>query len=111
RPATSGTALENMRKALHGWKFDREEIRPGVAPTIPLHCSDEFIVGCGNLAREYSAGLHTHLSESKVQAVVGLRKYGKSLAAHMDALGVVGPGFTAAHGVCLDDEDMKRLAA
>ena len=111
RLAPSGTTLENMRKSLHGWKFDRDEIRPAVAPTIPLHCSDEFIVGCGNLAREYAAGLHTHLSESKVQAVVGLRKYGKSLAAHMDSLGVVGPGFTAAHGVWLDDEDMKRLAA
>jgi guanine deaminase len=39
-----------------------------------------------------------------------LKRYGKSLAAHMDALGLVGPGFTAAHGVWLDDEDMKRLA-
>jgi len=45
-----------------------------------------------------------------VQVVAGLKKYGRSLAAHMDALGLVGPNFTAAHGVWLDDEDMKRLA-
>jgi guanine deaminase len=110
RLAPYRTSLENMRKALHAWKFDRELIRPAVAPTIPLHCSDEFMVGCGNLAREYGAGLQTHLSESKVQAVSALKKYGKSLAAHMDALGLVGPAFTAAHGVWLDDDDMKRLA-
>jgi guanine deaminase len=110
RLAPYRTSLENMRKALHGWKFDRDAIRPAVAPTIPLHCSDDFLKGCGNLAREHGTGLQTHLSESKVQAVSALKTYGKSLAAHMDELGLVGPGFTAAHGVWLDDEDMKRLA-
>lgn len=110
RLAPYRTSLENMRKALHGWRFDRDVIRPAVAPTIPLHCSDDFLKGCGNLAREYGTGLQTHLSESKVQAVTALKKYGRSLAAHMDALGLVGPGFTAAHGVWLDDEDMNRLA-
>jgi 5-methylthioadenosine/S-adenosylhomocysteine deaminase len=109
RLAPGRTTLENMRKALHGWKYDRGEVCPAVAPTIPLHCSDEFMVGCGNLAREYGLGLHTHVSESKVQAIAGLRKYGRSLIAHMDSLGLVGPNFTVAHGVWLDDEDMKRL--
>lgn len=103
------TTVENIRKALHGWKFDRDEVRPAVAPTIPLHCSDDFMVACGKLAREYGAGLHTHVSESKVQAIAGLRKYGKSLTAHMDALGLVGPDFTVAHGVWLDDDDLRRL--
>jgi guanine deaminase len=101
--------LDNVRKALHGWKFDRDEVRPAVAPTIPLHCSDEFMKGCGALAREYGVGLHTHVAESKVQAIVGLKKYGKSLTAHMEALGLVGPDFTVAHGVWLDDDDMRRL--
>ena len=109
RLAPYQSTLENIRKALHGWNFDRDQVRPAVAPTIPLHCSDEFMVGCGKLAREYEIGLHTHVAESKVQAVAGLRKYGKSLAAHMDALGLVGPSFTVAHGVWLDDEDMKLL--
>jgi guanine deaminase len=111
RLAPYRTTLENMRKALHGWRFDRDEVRPAIAPTIPLHCSDQFMTGCRDLAREYATGLHTHVSESKVQAVAGLRKYGKSLAAHMDALGLVGPNFTVAHGVWLDDDDMRRLAA
>jgi len=110
RLAPYQASLDNMRKALHGWKFRRDLIRPAVAPTIPLHCSDNFLKGCGNLAREYGTGLQTHLSESKVQAVSALKKYGKSLAAHMDALGLLGENFTAAHGVWLDEEDMKRLA-
>ena len=111
RLAPYRTTIENIRKALHGWKFDRDEVRPAVAPTIPLHCTDEFMSGCGELAREYGVGLHTHVSESKVQAVAGLKKYGRTLTAHMDALGLVGPHFTVAHGVWLDDDDMKRLGA
>jgi guanine deaminase len=103
------TTLDNIRTALHGWQFGRDEVRAAVAPTIPLHCSDDFMIGCAQLAREYGVGLHTHVAESKVQVVSGLQRYGKTLTAHMEALGLLGPDFTAAHGVWLDDEDMRRL--
>ena len=103
------TSIANMRKALRGWTLDRERVRLGVAPTIPHHCSDEFIRACVDLAKEYEAGMHTHVAESKVQAIVGLQRYGKTLTAHLDDLGVLGPRFTVAHGVWLDDDDMKRL--
>jgi guanine deaminase len=103
------TSIDNMRRAFAGWKLDREQVRPAVAPTIPHHCSDEFIRACVDLAREHAVGLHTHVAESKVQAIVGLQRYGKTLTAHLDDLGVIGPRFTVAHGVWLDPDDMKRL--
>jgi 5-methylthioadenosine/S-adenosylhomocysteine deaminase len=109
RPAPWRTSLDNMRRALTAWKLDRDQVRPAVAPTIPHHCSDEFIRGCVDLAREHGVGLHTHVAESKVQAIVGLLRYGKTLTAHLDDLGAVGPHFTAAHGVWLDADDMQRL--
>lgn len=49
------------------------------------------------------------MSESKVQAIAGMRTYGTTLTAHMDKLGLVGPDFTVAHGVWLDGDDMKLL--
>ena len=103
------TSVANMKKALRGWKIDRDQVRLAVAPTIPHHCSDEFIRACVDLAKSFSVGMHTHVGESKVQAVVGLQRYGKTLTAHMADLGAVGPGFTVAHGVWLDGDDMKRL--
>jgi 5-methylthioadenosine/S-adenosylhomocysteine deaminase len=45
-----------------------------------------------------------------VQAVVGMRKFGKTLTAHLDDLGIIGPDFTAAHAVWVDDDDIRRLA-
>jgi guanine deaminase len=102
--------LAPMRAALHGWPLDRERVRLGIAPTIPLLCSDALIVGSAQLAKEYDTVLQSHVAESKVQAVSALKRWGKSLTAHIDELGLLGPGFSVAHGVWLDDDDMRRLA-
>ncbi len=101
--------LAAIRAALKSWPFDRDRVRPAVAPTIPHHCSDEFILGCAALARDFDLGLHSHVAESKVQAVTGMRLYGRTQTAHLDRLGVLGPQFTVAHGVWLDHDDMARL--
>jgi 5-methylthioadenosine/S-adenosylhomocysteine deaminase len=103
------TSVENMRKVFAAWTFESDQVRLAVAPTIPHHCSDDFIRACAELAREHGAGLHTHVAESKVQAIVGLQRYGKTLTAHLDDLGALGPRFTVAHGVWLDGDDMRRL--
>jgi 5-methylthioadenosine/S-adenosylhomocysteine deaminase len=98
---------KQMKKALQKWPF--EKVMLAVAPTIPHHCSDDFLIACRDLAREYEVGIHSHVAESKVQVVAGYGRYGTSLAGHMDELGLVNERFTVAHGVWLDDEDMKRL--
>ena len=109
--ATSGEQnLGVCRDLLRTWPFDRDQIRPALGPTIPLHCSDEFLTGCRDLAREHDVGIQTHLAESKSQAHLGHRRYGKSLTAHLAELGLLGPRFSAAHGVWLDRDDVGLLA-
>lgn len=103
-------SIEACREILKTWPFDRARVRPALAPTIPLHCSDDFLAACRDLAREYDVRLQTHLAESKPQAVLGLRKYGKSLTAHLADLGMLGPHFSAAHAIWLDEDDVRRLA-
>jgi 5-methylthioadenosine/S-adenosylhomocysteine deaminase len=109
RLAPADATIAAIRAALRDWRFDRDLVRPAVAPTIPHHCSDAFILDCAGLAREFGVGLHSHVAESKVQAVTGIRLYGRTQTAHLDQLGVLGPHFTVAHGVWLDNEDMARL--
>jgi 5-methylthioadenosine/S-adenosylhomocysteine deaminase len=109
RLAPGEATLAAIRALLRDWSFDRDIIRPAVAPTIPHHCSDAFILGCADLAREFDLGLHSHVAESKVQAVTGIRLYGQTQTAHLDRLGVLGAHFTVAHGVWLDNDDMARL--
>src|SRR6516164_6803594 len=99
-----------LEKIYADWPFDRDWIRPAIAPTIPLHCDDAFLVRCRDLARDYGLPLQTHLAETKAQAVLGLRKYGKTLTAHLDALGMLGPNLSAAHAIWLDRDDLSRLS-
>jgi len=101
--ATTG----QIKKALRKWPF--ETVHLAVAPTIPHHCSDAFLISCRDLAKDYDVGIHSHVAESKVQVIAGFKRYGSTLAAHMDKLGLVTDRFTVAHGVWLDDDDMKRL--
>ena len=103
-------SLAAMRQVLKDWRFDREQLRPAVAPTIPHHCSDAFMRACAELAREFGVGLHSHIQESKAQVIVGLKTYGKTQTAHLQDLGLLGPDFVAAHGVWLDNDDIRRLA-
>ena len=69
-----------------------------------------FSGAAGRAAAEHGAGFHTHLAESKVQALAGMELYGMTQTAWLDSLGVLGPRFTAAHAVWLDRDDMRRLA-
>jgi 5-methylthioadenosine/S-adenosylhomocysteine deaminase len=102
--------LDICAAAFKAWPFDRDRVRLAVAPTIPLHCADEFMVGAQHLAREHGAGYHTHLGESKIQAAAAYERYGTSLTRHLARIGVLGPNFTAAHAIWLDDEDIHLIA-
>jgi len=110
RTAPWPASVDACREILRTWPFDRASVRPALGPTIPLHCSDEFLTACRDLARDFDVGIQTHLAESKTQAVLGRRKYGTTLTAHLGELGLLGPRFSGAHGVWLDREDIRRLA-
>lgn len=107
----SGAAIiDACRTMLKHTSFETSRLRLALAPTIPLHCSDDCLIAHRDLAREYGVGLHMHVAESKVQAVSGMKQYGTTLTAHVEALGLLGPHFTAAHAVWLGRDDIQRLA-
>ena len=109
-PNAFESSLEAVKTVLHSWSFDRTAIRPALSPIIPLHLSAEAMAKCRDLASDYDIGIHTHLCESKIQAIAGYNRHGKSLTAHLDDVGILTDKFTAAHCVWLDDDDFKRLA-
>lgn len=102
--------LRLMEEALRTWPHDRDHVTLGVAPTIPTHCSDELMRGSDRLVREYGTVMQSHIGEAKYQVVAAEARYGKSMLAHVDDLGLLGPHFSVAHGIWLDDDDLKRLA-
>ncbi len=108
RLAPADTTLDAIRTVIREWSGP-STIRAGVAPTIPHHCTDDFMTGCRDIARENGLGLHSHVAEARLQSVVGRQLYGRTPLQHLDKLGLVNADFVVAHGVWLDDEDMAIL--
>jgi guanine deaminase len=110
RMPTEGLLLLT-EKAIRRW--DRHaggRIRIAAAPVVPDQCSDALLAGCVHLVRQYGVGLHTHLSETKVQAVSSLSRWGETLVSRLAALDLLGPGFVGGHGVWLTNDDIQRMA-
>ena len=108
--ASPADNLAAVEAAARGWPFDPSRVRLGIAPTIPLHCSDEFMRGCARLSEAWNLPMQTHLAESKMQAVFGEQRYGKSLVAHLADIGLLGPRLSTAHAIWIGDEDIETLA-
>jgi 5-methylthioadenosine/S-adenosylhomocysteine deaminase len=108
--ATDGASiLASLQKMAAGWPIPADRVRFGLAPTIPLHCTDDFLVGCHRIAREHGLPLQTHLAESPAQAISAPRRYGRSITAHLATLGLIDASFSGAHGVWLDANDIALL--
>lgn len=111
QPAPAQQLLRLMKAAIQRWDGTAAgRIRLAVAPVIPGECSDEFFSGSVELAHEFGVGLHTHLAETKIQAVSAYNRWGKTLVAHLSEVGALGPKFVGGHGIWITDEDMHLLA-
>ena len=97
--------------AIRRWHGSADgRIRIAVSPTIPGQCSDQLLAGCLRLVREHGVGLHTHLAESKVQAVHARRRWGATIVERLAELGLLGPHFVGAHAIWLTDGDIRTMA-
>jgi guanine deaminase len=111
QPAPTDELLRFAEQAIRRWDGTAGgRIRVAVAPTIPGQATDDFLIGCGRVAREHGTGLHTHLAESKVQCVYSQQRWGTTIVAQLAAMGLLTDGFVGAHAVWLTDEDIRRMA-
>jgi 5-methylthioadenosine/S-adenosylhomocysteine deaminase len=105
---TPGETLAGTEKFFKRFAND-PLIVPAVAPHAIYTVPDDVLQSCRALANKYSKPLVIHLSETKHENEEALAKRGKTPAAALESLGVLTGWTVAAHGVWLDDADMKIL--
>jgi cytosine/adenosine deaminase-related metal-dependent hydrolase len=64
-------------------------------------------VGDQKTCGKHDIRVHTHLLETKVQAMMGHRLYGKTIVEHMEDLEILFPGLTVAHTIWVTDRDIN----
>ena len=80
-----------------------------VAPSAPQRCTAAMMQACHDFAVSRGIPYHSHVLETKTQAVTGRIIHGKSLIAYMSDLDLLHPNTTIAHGVWLSDDDIDSL--
>jgi cytosine/adenosine deaminase-related metal-dependent hydrolase len=87
-----------------------EGISIGLGPSGPQRCSDEMLSACAALADELDLTIHIHVLETRMQALSGIKTYGKTLPEHMREIGFLGPRVSFEHGIWLTDADIELVA-
>ena len=107
---TPRDALQYAEKFIQQYKND-PLIVPAPAPHAIYTNDDRDLRAARRLADKYGVPLLIHLSETKTENDDAVRVRGMTPTRLLDALGVLDGPTIAAHGVWLDDLDMKILKA
>ncbi|MET1028468.1 MAG: amidohydrolase family protein [Dongiaceae bacterium] len=102
--------IDAMREIIRNWSATSDLVALAISPTVPLQCSDEFLIAIRDLATEFGLRIQTHLDESRVQAVASLKRFGQTNTARLDALGFLNERLSVAHAVWPTHDDVARLA-
>lgn len=81
-----------------------------LAPHAPYTASDNTFQRVLSFAEELGIGIHTHLHETAGEVSGAVAQSGERPVARLARLGVLGPGFFAAHCVHFSSADIDALA-
>jgi cytosine/adenosine deaminase-related metal-dependent hydrolase len=102
--------LASTERVVGRW-HDGERITVTVAPCSPFTVSPELMRDSAALARQHGLRLHTHLAETIEEQRDCLARYGRRPVDVVDELGWLAPDVWVAHGIHLDDDEIRRLGA
>ncbi len=84
-------------------------IRIALAPCSPFSVRPELMRETAKLARKYGVRLHTHLAETQDEERFCLERFGCRPVDYLEELGWLAADVWIAHGVYLNEEEIKRL--
>lgn len=110
KPRPLRESLDLVRESIARCDKTAGRIRIFPAPSNPVRCSDDLLVACQAIADEHDTGVHCHLLETKTQADLAQARYGRTMLAHMDAIGAYSGRWSNAHCNWVSDVDIAVMA-
>ena len=93
-------------------RYNNEDTRIIFGPSWAQGSTEEFHRRVKARADELGkVQIHIHTLQSPHQKAYGLKKYGKSLVAYLDELGLVDENLTLGHAVYVSESDIELLAS
>lgn len=92
-PGAGGSAVTSQLLALvDGLLAEALPVPVGIGPSAPQRVTNDLLRAAAARVREGSTFMHMHICESREDADVCRALYGESAVAHLDSLGILGPG-------------------
>lgn len=101
--------LDHCRHALEHHHGRAGRLNFMVAPSAPQRCTPDLMQEAMELAQAHDVPFHTHILETRVQAVTGHEFYGETLIAYMKRLGLLRRQTTIAHSIWVTDADIEMM--
>jgi cytosine/adenosine deaminase-related metal-dependent hydrolase len=102
-------AILASTQAVYDRLHDGERIVITVAPCSPFSVTPGLMTDSAELARRLGLRLHTHLAETLDEERDSLARFGRRPVAVLDDLGWIADDAWVAHGIHLDDAEVRRL--
>jgi 5-methylthioadenosine/S-adenosylhomocysteine deaminase len=78
-------------------------------PLIPWGCSDDTMMSTYKMSKQWGAGTHIHVAETKTEVDMNLELRGKRHIEWLADLGILGPDFQLVHSVWLSDFELDLV--
>jgi 5-methylthioadenosine/S-adenosylhomocysteine deaminase len=75
----------------------------------PQRCSHELMEMTAKFVKEHDCGWHTHILETKTQAIASYNRYGKGLIEYIDDLGLLNPKTSFVHYIWVTDIERELV--
>jgi 5-methylthioadenosine/S-adenosylhomocysteine deaminase len=109
-PPALNAIVDFHGRLVKDWDLREGRVHVMLAPAGPQRCTDDLLRAFAAASAAERRPIHSHILETKVQAVAARELYGKSMIAHLAELGVLSPRLTAIHAVWLSRDDIAMLA-
>jgi 5-methylthioadenosine/S-adenosylhomocysteine deaminase len=109
-PPSVSAILDFHGRLVKDWDRRDGRVHVMLAPAGPQRCTDELLRAFAAASERERRPIHSHILETKVQAVTAREFYGKTMIAYLRDLGFLSPRLTAIHAVWLSREDIAMLA-
>ena len=104
-----GENIKTAREFIDRWIGFSDLIIPGIFCHSPLTCSSQTLSKALDISKKYNLPLQIHLSETAEEVDEIIKRYGKRPVHYLDQLGLIDRSLIAAHGVHLNNEEIKLL--
>jgi 5-methylthioadenosine/S-adenosylhomocysteine deaminase len=110
-PVNAAEQVALFKRHHEAWQGHAGRLTIIPAPSGPQRCTEELLRAAVDISARHNLPVHTHVLETKTQAVTGQVFYGKTLVEYLDDVGMLTPRFTMNHAIWLTGHDIDLLGA